>query len=162
MTPSILARALIAAPVLAAAAVTGWLTIAEQLELPSVQARRPANIAEAAAAGNAAEVLRRLRFSEDPMRVYPVAEHYISTSVTRATALEAAMWPRRMQLIRLFDDEGAIVGDDLRRELTCLAADLKIAENVEYLSRGERVECEPGLALQRVFRRSSGEPEERR
>jgi hypothetical protein len=154
---TILPRLFLTGPVLVAAGLTAWFVVAEQLELPFAMTRLPANIAEAAADGHAPEVVRRLRFGEDPTRVYPLRDHYISAAVMQATVPEAAMWSRSVELIRLLDREGAIVGEPERRELTCLAADLRMPDVVMYLSAGEHVACTPGLALRRLIARTTGE-----
>jgi hypothetical protein len=116
------------------------------------------NIAEAAALGHASEVLRLLAAGQDPNRVWTVRRDMISSTITEVTALEAAVWSRREQMIELLDREGAIVGQDARRHLACLAADLPnpVEEIVEYLSP-EHTEgnCVPGEALARVVERSA-------
>src|SRR5512138_1841448 len=61
------------------------------------------NVAEAAGMGAASEVLRLLGTGEDPNRVLPIRREIISSSVTRATALEAAIWSRRRELVELLD-----------------------------------------------------------
>lgn len=156
MSPTLL-RVLLAGPVLVAAAMTGWFAVADQLQLPFATTRLPANIAEAAADGHAPEVIRRLRFGEDPTRAYPLREHYITAPVLVATAPEAAVWARSVELMRLLDREGAIVGDAQRRELSCLAADLKIEDVAMYLSANEHIACTPGLAYRRLLARTTGE-----
>ena len=112
------------------------------------------NIAEAAAAGQASEVLRRLGFGEDPNRVGPVRRDIISSTITRTTALEAAIWSRRRQMVELLDRAGAIVDEQTRQHLVCLASDLGVREIIEYLSPGRAPDCVHGRALDIVFKRS--------
>jgi len=112
------------------------------------------NVAEAAAMGQASEVLRLLRDGQDPRRVWPVRPEIISSTVTRVTALEAAVWSRRGQEMELFDREGAIPDAALRRELACLAADISAQEVVNYLSPGQAPDCEAGATMARVLART--------
>jgi hypothetical protein len=116
---------------------------------------RPANAAEAAAAGEAADLLRRLQLGEDdPRRMYDVRPQFISTSVQHATLLEAAMWSRREQMFVMLDRAGLLEDEATRRELACLARDLSLPEIAEYLERGGTVACEPQQALRRVQART--------
>jgi hypothetical protein len=114
----------------------------------------PHNIAEAAAMAAPAEVLRRLGFAEDPNRVWPVRRDIISSTVTRVTALEAAVWSRHREMLELLDRRGAIVGAETRRHLLCLAADVGVPEIVDYLSPGRAPDCARGQALAIVLERS--------
>jgi hypothetical protein len=117
------------------------------------------NVAEAAALGHASEVLRLRAAGQDPTRVWTVREDMISSTSMEVTALEAAIWSRRVQLIELLDRQGAIVGDDSRRHLACLARDLASPEEiVEYLSpRHGALDCVPGQTLDRVAERTERE-----
>jgi len=111
------------------------------------------NVAEAAAMGQSSEILRLLRDGQDPRRVWPVRPEIISSTITRVTALEAAVWSRRGQEMELFDREGAIPDAALRHELACLAADISAQEVVAYLSPGKTPECEAGATMARVLAR---------
>jgi hypothetical protein len=113
------------------------------------------NIAEAAAMGHASEVLRFLGDGQDPNKVWPVRRDIISSTITRVTALEAAIWSRRVQLIELLDRQGAI-DDESRRHLTCLANDLEspVEEIVRYLAPQGPLNCPPGQAIAAVLERS--------
>lgn len=152
-------------PVLAATATMIGIAAAERLVPSAFAAHRPMNSAEAAALGNAAEVVRLLRFGEDPARVYPIRREIIGDSVQHATTLEAAMWARSVEMIRLLDDEGAIADDGARHALSCLASDLELPDVVEFLDeriasgRGTNADhtdaCEPGAALKQVLDRTS-------
>jgi hypothetical protein len=112
------------------------------------------NVAEAAALGRASEVLRLLGAGQDPNRVWEIRRDMISSTITRVTALEAAIWSRRAPLIRLLDQHGAIVDAETRRHLTCLANDLPVQEIVEYLSPKGPPDCVPGQAVNAVIERS--------
>jgi hypothetical protein len=112
------------------------------------------NIAEAAGMGAASEVLRLLGNGEDPNRVLPIRGAIISSSVRQATALEAAIWSRRRELLELLDRRGAIVDAPTRQHLACLAADLDARDIVEFLSSGRAPACEHGRTLDLVLERT--------
>jgi len=112
------------------------------------------NIAEAAFLAQGSEVLRLFRAREDPMRAWPVRPEITSSAVMRVTALEAAVWSRRAQVIELFDRQAAIVDDETRRHLLCLAHDLRVQEVIDYLSQRATADCTPGEALEIVLARS--------
>lgn len=114
----------------------------------------PQNSAEAAGWGRAGDVLRFLRSGEDPRHVYPVRPEIISSAVRRATTLEASMWSRQVELIRLLDQVAAF-DEGERAALACLAADLKIDDVVEYLAPDGIGHCESGRALERVLARTN-------
>ena len=115
----------------------------------------PVNSAEAAAGGNAAVLLRFLAQGDDPTRVHALRPSYISSSVVAATTLEAAMWSRQLEMIRLLDRQGVIVGDDQRLFLACLASDLGSQEIARYLVPVGRA-CVEGEARAKVLERTSG------
>ena len=112
------------------------------------------NIAEAAGMGAASEVLRLLGNGEDPNRVLPIRGEIISSSVRQATALEAAIWSRRRELVELLDRRGAIVDAPTRQHLACLAGDLEALDIVEFLSPGRSQICVHGRALDVVLERT--------
>jgi hypothetical protein len=112
------------------------------------------NVAEAAAMGQASEVIRMLREGQDPNRVYPVRPEVISSTVTRVTALEAAIWSRRAQQVELLDRAGAIRNPESRHYLACLAADLPVDEVVQYLSPDGPPSCTAGDAIKQVLART--------
>lgn len=118
---------------------------------------RPLNSAEAAAAGDAAEVLRRVGLGEDPRRMYVVRPQFISSSVQHATALEAAMWSRREQMFVMLDRTGVLADEPTRRELICLANDLSLPDVAKYLGRGTAATCQPQQALNAVLARTPSE-----
>ena len=112
------------------------------------------NVAEAAGMGAASEVLRLLGNGEDPNRVLPIRGEIISSSVRQASALEAAIWSRRRELVELLDRRGAIVDAPTRQHLACLAADLDARDIVDFLSAGRSPSCEHGRALDAVLERT--------
>jgi hypothetical protein len=113
------------------------------------------NSAEAAAAGDAAMALRLLRMGDNPTRIYPIRSGVISSQVLSATTLEAAMWSRHIELIRALDREGAIVDQDQRRQLACLALDLDLPDVASYLAPDQT--CVRGAAVKRIIARSTPE-----
>jgi len=115
------------------------------------------NVAEATAMGQASEVLRFLAAGEDPNQIWPVRSDIISSTISRVTALEAAVWSRRAQLVELLDRQGAFVNDESRRHVACLASDLEspVEEIVEYLFPEGRPTCTAGQALALVRERTS-------
>lgn len=115
----------------------------------------PRNSAEAAGLGRAAELLRFLKEGQDPRAVYPVRPEILSSAILRATTVEAAMWSRQVEMIKLLEREGAIDGSEERKTLACLAADLKIDDVVEHLAPDGLSGCEPGQALARVTARTT-------
>jgi hypothetical protein len=141
-------------PVVLATALVAWIAAGERLGGAPLAAIPPANSAEAAAMGAAAEMLRLLRSGNDPNRVSPIRPELISSAVLRATTLEAAVWSRQVQLIELLDREGAIVGADARRHLACLALDIGVDDTAEYLWPDAASQCEDGSALERVLERT--------
>jgi hypothetical protein len=112
------------------------------------------NVAEAAGMGAASEVLRLLGNGEDPNRVLPIRGEIISSTVRQASALEAAIWSRRRELVELLDRRGAIVDAPTRQHLACLAVDLEARDIVEFLSPGRSPACEHGHALDVVLERT--------
>jgi hypothetical protein len=102
------------------------------------------NLAEAAALGSVSEVVRFLQAGEDPNRLVDVRPYAISSAIHRVTGLEAAVWHRSAELMRLLDRTGAIGDGETRRRLTCLAVDLRVQEIVEYLSPTGASWCVPG------------------
>ncbi len=115
----------------------------------------PHNSAEAAALADAAGLLRFLRRGEDPRAVYPVRPEAISSAILQATTVEAAMWSRQVEMIKLLDREGVIHDGEERASLTCLAVDLEIDDVVEYLAADGTSRCEAGEALARVTARTA-------
>jgi hypothetical protein len=115
------------------------------------------NLAEAAAMGSVSEVVRFLQAGDDPNKLVEVRPFAISSSIRRVTGLEAAVWHRSAQLIQLLDRTGAIGTGDTRRRLTCLAADLRVDEIVEYLAPDGASWCVPGQMIAEIEARSREE-----
>jgi hypothetical protein len=111
------------------------------------------NLAEAAAMGSVSEVVRFLQAGEDPNRLVDVRPFAISSAIHRVTGLEAAVWHRSAQLMQLLDRTGAIGDGETRRRLTCLAADLRVDEIVEYLSPNGASWCVPGQMVAEIEKR---------
>src|SRR5215212_7251973 len=113
------------------------------------------NIAEAAAMGHASEVLRLLAAGQDPNRVWPVRRDIISSTITEVTALEAAVWSRRVQLVELLDRQG-VIDDQSRHHLACLANDLEnpVEDIIRYLAAEGPLNCPHGQAIAAVLERS--------
>lgn len=140
------------------AAALGWLlfvTGGDAVGAGPFAGLGPRNGAEAAGMARAADVLRYIRMGEDPNALHDVRPEVISSAVLRVTTLEAAMWSRQLELVKLLDGENAIKEGD-RAMLACLAADLGVDDVVEYLAPEGIGGCTPGQALERVSARSRG------
>jgi hypothetical protein len=114
------------------------------------------NLAEAAAMGRLSEVVRFLDAGQDPNQIVTVRPHVISSSVTRVTALEAAVWHRSAAQMALFDRAGAITSAETRHHLACLASDLRVDEIVGFLSPDGPPRCVPDDVLSAIVARSQG------
>ena len=112
------------------------------------------NVAEAAASGNAAEVLRRMAAGDNLGRLWPVRPDIISSSVPFATGLEAAVWSREGALVRLLDLRHAIGEGEVRHHLVCLALDIEAEDVADVLAGDRDLSCEPGEALRAVLKRA--------
>jgi hypothetical protein len=140
-------------PIGIATAGIAWVAAGERAGARPFAGLVPQNSAEAAALANAGDLLRFLRRGEDPHVVYPVRPDVISSAILRATTIEAAMWSRQVEMIKLLDREG-LIRDNERALLTCLAVDLQIDDIVGYLAPEGSSTCEPGQALARVTART--------
>jgi hypothetical protein len=107
------------------------------------------NIAEAAGLGSASELLRLLGEGADPAAVMPIRADVISASVRQASALEAAVWSRRVELVALLDSR-VWIQPDQRHGLVCLARDLGADDVAERLSGGKAHDCVPNQVLQSI------------
>ena len=152
---SVLLWLVLSGPVVCGTAGLAYISIVERGGREAFADTRAMNSAEAAALGDAASTLWFIRHGDDPTRVHDVSPSIISASVRRATTLEAAMWSRRIELIRALDREGVIVGDQTRRDLACLALDLGLPDVAAYLAPGG-LACKPGEAQGRVLARTNG------
>lgn len=103
--------------------------------------------------GNAPAMLQFLRFEGGSIRLHPVRAEIIEPPVHWVTTLEAALWSRREEIVQLLDREGLIADAEQRRQLACLATDLKLPVVAEYLAPTRW--CVVGDALKRVIARST-------
>ena len=113
----------------------------------------PANLAEAAGMGTLPEVLRFIWEGADSTRVENVRPDIISSEITKVTAPEAAIWARRVQLVRLMEREGAFGGEADRPHLACLARALQVAEIVEHLAPQGSPDCDPERTIAQIVAR---------
>ena len=140
-------------PAVATAAIV-WFSLAEMSGPTPFSSGPPANIAEAAGLGSGAEVMRLLRERKNPHAILPLSPDVISSTITRASAVEAAVWSRKFQLVELLDREGVLADPEERHYLLCLARDVGVDEIVAYLARTDSAPCEEGRALKSVQARS--------
>jgi hypothetical protein len=154
--PSAAVAAALLLPMCLATAAVGWVAAGERAGAQPFAGIVPLNSAEAAGLAHAGDVLRLLRLGEDPHAVHAVRPEVISSAILRATTVEAAMWSRQVEMIKLLEREGVIDGNEERDALACLAADLEIDDVVEHLAPEGVSGCEPGQALARVAARTSG------
>jgi len=142
------------APVCTALGLLVWFMTSEVAGHTPLAYLPPRNIAEAAGMARAAEVLRFLRAGADPDAVEAVQPEIISPSVTRVSALEAAIWGREVALVRMLDREGALQGDHRRQYLACLATSIGASEIVAYLAPRGVEACEPDAVVRRIESRA--------
>lgn len=114
----------------------------------------PRNIAEAAAMASASEVLRHLRAGEDPNAIVSVRPDVISSSVTEVSAVEAAVWGRTIELIRLLDREGAIATPERRQYLACLSEAVQARDIRDYLAPHGTHGCDVDAVMQSIQARA--------
>lgn len=138
------------APIVAAAALLVAFVGFELAGATPLAYQPPANVAEAAGMGMAAEVLRFMRLGEHPGLVRHVRADIISSSVTRVTALEAAVWSRRLRVIRLLEREGAIGSGPIREHLACVSRHIGADEIEAYLAPGGIRGCDPGQTVRDI------------
>jgi hypothetical protein len=141
-------------PAVAAMVLLAFFAVAEMSGWTPLSYEPPANIAEAAGMAMESELLRFLRQGQDPSAVYEVRPDIISSSITRVTALEAAIWSRRVRMIDILEREGAIGSDETRRHLVCLAEDIRADELAEQLAPEGAHDCAAGHASRYVEARS--------
>jgi len=141
---------LLVGPLLGCALVVLTVVVGESSGRAPFSDGLPRNSAEAAVMGDASAVVRFLRRGEDPLRLHPVRSDLLS--VPAVSTLEAAAFSRRWEMVRLLEDEGAIVGA-ARDELRCLADDLGAEDIASYLT-ANGVGCEAGETLERIMART--------
>jgi hypothetical protein len=152
--PPVSVRMVLMVPALAATLLVVAFVVLELLGRTPLAYEPPRNIAEAAGMGIPSEVLRFLRQGQNPEDVFEIRPDIISSEITRATALEAAIWSRRARLVRLLDRQHGIAEEQTRRHLACLASDIRAAQIVEYFAPQGIAGCEPGQARRVVEARS--------
>jgi len=147
------ALVMVLAPMGAAMALLLAFIVGELSGIRPFSYQAPSNLAEAAGMGLMPEVLRFIRDGADARRVENVRPDIISSEITRVTAPEAAIWARRVQLVRLMEREGALGDDADRAHLACLARALQVVEIVEYLAPHDTGDCDPDQTLARIAAR---------
>ena len=150
---STVALVMVLAPLLAAMVLLLVFTVGEPSGVRPFSYQAPSNLAEAAGMGLLPEVLRFIREGADSTRVENVRPDIISSEITKVTAPEAAIWARRVQLVRLMEREGAFGGEADRPHLACLARALQVVEIVEYLAPQATAECDPDQTIARIVAR---------
>lgn len=146
--------AALAIPVVAAACIVLAVESAEESRLAWWETTRPRNVAEAAALGRAADLVRLLRRGDHPEQVFPVRAAMVRESPSWLSAVEGAMWADGPAMIRLLAREGAVLTDVKRRQLACLARDLGQSGTAEYLMPAGTAACGAGAALAAVRART--------
>ena len=151
--PGLVAAAL-AAPIVIAACVVLAVEVAEMSGRAWWNETRPRNAAEASALGRAADLVRLLRRGDHPEQIFPVRGGMIRESPAWLSAVEGAMWTDDGAMIRLLEQEGAVLTNAKRRQLACLARDLGRQAQADYLTRGNEEGCAPGQVLAAVKART--------
>jgi hypothetical protein len=123
-----------AGPVCVALIILVAFMAGETVGYSPLRYRPPHSVAEAAALATASEVLRHLRAGADPSAIVTVRPDVISSDVTKVSAVEAAVWGRTIELIRLLDREGAIPTPERRQYLACLSEALDARDILAYLA----------------------------
>ena len=150
---STVAVVMVLAPMLAAMALLLVFTVGELNGVRPFSYQAPSNLAEAAGMGLLPEVLRFIREGGDSTRVENVRPDIISSEITKVTAPEAAIWARRVQLVRLMEREGAFGARADRPHLACLARALQVVEIVEYLAPHGTADCDPDQVIAQIAAR---------
>jgi hypothetical protein len=145
---------ILAGPPAAAIAVVTAFAVAEWRGYTPVSYQPPSNFAEAAGMGIGSEAMRFLREGADPNEVANVRPDIISSEITRVTGLEAAIWSRRVELVRMLDREGAIQGAAVRHHLACLATHLRVQDVLVYLAPTGLSNCNPDETFRAIRARS--------
>jgi hypothetical protein len=140
-------------PIAAATIIVLAFTIGEISGYTPASYPAPRNLAEATGMGIASEALRFLWQGEDPNQIVQIRPDIISSEITRVTALEAAIWSRRVRLVQMLERAGAIRGD-LRPYLACLASHLRAQEIVAHLGPAGVVGCDPDDIIRGIQARS--------
>ena len=152
--PLTVARAALAAPPLLAAVLVLAIVVTERVGGTLFPGVAPRNSAEAAGMARAASLLRFLESGQDPARIYEIDPAIISSSVLRASTLEAAVFARQVGIIEMLDHHGGFTDDHRRQAVRCLAEDIQAADIAEYLSREGDPPCVPKVENERVLQRT--------
>lgn len=151
---STLARAALVTPPLLAAALILAIVVTERAGGTLFPGVSPRNSAEAAGMARAASLLAYLESDQDPARVYEIDPAIISSSVLRASTLEAAVFSRQVGIIEMLDHRGAFSDDRRRQAVRCLAEDIQAADIAAYLTRAADPPCVPNAENERVLQRT--------
>lgn len=143
-----------AGPVCAALIVLVAFVAGEWAGYSPLRYTPPRNMAEAAALASASEVLRHLRAGGDPNAIVHVNPGAISSSVTEVSAVEAAVWGRTIELIRLLDREGAIPTPERREYLACISEALQARDILEYLAPHGTRGCDVDAVMESIQART--------
>lgn len=155
----VLAALAVAAPIVAVTAYLFVVSVAEQAGASVLGAPAPANLAEAVRFARADLAIRFLEEGQDPRQVQPLRPEVISSTVQRATALEAAAWSGEVSIVRLLERRGFLRDAHERRAAACLAADVGNEELADYLVPAAQLECVPGETARAVAARTPREEE---
>jgi hypothetical protein len=149
-----LARAALAGPPVLALVVVLAIVVTERAGGTLFPGVTPHNSAESAGIAHAASLMRYLDAGEDPTRVHEVDPVIISSSVLRATTLEAAVFSRQVGIVEMLALRGAFTDERQRLAIRCLAVDLVAADIAAFLTKDGDPACEPQAELQRVQQRT--------
>ena len=151
--PLLVAGALLAPFAVATALLVAFVLLDAAGETPFTY-EPPKNAAEAAGMANAPEVLRFIRLGDSPTAVMPIRPDIVSSSITRLTPAEAAVWSRRGRLLVLVDQLGGIKDDAERRHLACVALAIQADEMAAYLAPQGVSDCDREQVIRGIEARS--------
>jgi hypothetical protein len=143
-------RCAFAVPPAAAMLILAAIWIAESRGVVVIGAVPAADLAEAAATGAAATVVRLIGEGQEPTRVHTIRPEVLG--LARMTPLEAAVLAEDLEMVQLLDRLHAIVGAE-RQRLACLAIDIENEPIARYLMPVGAV-CESGVVVGEIRRRS--------
>jgi hypothetical protein len=148
----------LATPPLLAAVLVLAIAATERAGRTLLPGLAPRNSAEAAGMARAASLLAYLESNQDPARIYEIDPAIISSSVLRASTLEAAVFARQVGIIAMLDHRGAFSDDRRRQAVRCLAEDIEASDIADYLTRAGDPPCEPKAENERVLQRTRDLP----
>ena len=125
--------AALAAPGVCLLAVIMAVLIAALAGVDPSAAPEDLSLAEAAAVGDGAEVLRQIQAGADPSARVLVRRGFVSDPEFLLTPLEAATAASHAEVVRLLVDSGAAIGPDNAAVLICLAEEQGSMEILSYL-----------------------------